>query len=73
MATKKQKREKALAKREKFLAEVRLSGLEAQQEGLEERRVREGESIMAALRRDISPEVRESLEKELSDLRYNTP
>lgn len=30
MATKKQKREAALAKREKFLEEVRVAGLEAQ-------------------------------------------
>lgn len=38
MATKKQKREAALARRERWLEEVRLSGLKAQKEDQERRK-----------------------------------
>lgn len=38
MATKKQKRAEALAKRERWLEEVRLSGLKAQREDQERRK-----------------------------------
>lgn len=61
MATKKQKREAALAKREKFLAEVRADGLEAQR--LDQEAQEKQEQLMKAEADRINQRYRNILAK----------